>query len=335
MTFKPSRLVAILASVLLVLSLAPAATASAEGDARLEHQRVINFWTKDKVAKAKPRDFVRDPATGEFTLAPQTATTPVTGASWTGGGSVLEATGKVLFAMGKSYYVCSASVVAESKDDTSRSIILTAGHCAFDNKTGKFATNWMFVPDYDSAAAALTSNGSFCSATTYGCWTATSLVVHKGFASQRKFNTQATQYDFAFAVVGAGGKKVGGAQLDKTVDSQNIDFGEPQLGTDTYLFGYPAGTPYTGKDLVYSVGPLGTDPLNQNRTYRVASDMTGGSSGGPWFNPFSDNAGAGTMMSVNSYGYNGIKAMHGPKFNSNTRALYNSAETAATNTIVG
>ena len=50
----------------------------------------------------------------------------------------------------------------------------------------------MFVPDYDSNAVALTTSGSFCPQTTYGCWTATSLVVHKGFASQRKFNATAT-----------------------------------------------------------------------------------------------------------------------------------------------
>lgn len=86
-------------------------------------------------------------------------------------------------------------------------------------------------------------------------------------------------------------------------------------GADTYLFGYPA-TPYSGKDLIYSQGPLGLDPLNKNLTYRVASDMTGGSSGGPWFTPFT--GGTGTMMSVNSYGYTGITAMHGPKFNTNT-----------------
>ena len=34
-----------------------------------EHQRIVDFWTKDKVAQAKPRDFVRDPATGTFSEA--------------------------------------------------------------------------------------------------------------------------------------------------------------------------------------------------------------------------------------------------------------------------
>lgn len=240
-------------------------------------------------------------------------------------------TGKVLFAMGRSYYVCSASVVTDTVTD--RSLILTAGHCVFDNKTGKFATNWMFVPDYDADPVALTTSGSFCADTAYGCWTASALVVHKGFASQRKFNTQATLYDFAFAVVYAGGTTP--SQLDATVGSQRISYSQVTLGSTTHLFGYPAASPYTGTDLVYSEGPLGTDPLNKNLTYRVGSDMTGGCSGGPWFTSFDASTGEGTMMSVNSYGYAGIEALHGPKFNAYTQALYTKATTATSTTIVG
>ena len=51
--------------------------------------------------------------------------------------------------------------------------------------------------------------------------------------------------------------------------------------------------------------------------------MTGGSSGGPWFSGFSN--GAGTLMSVNSYGYSGVVAMHGPKLNAETANMFASA----------
>ncbi|MFZ0531224.1 MAG: hypothetical protein WAL91_11895 [Propionicimonas sp.] len=324
-----SRLISVLVGVLLVVGITPAVPAAADSAARSEHQRIVDFWTKDRVAQAKPRDFVRDRVTGELSPAPTATTTSVLGRSWDGGGAVQKTTGKVLFAIGRSYYVCSASVVNDTV--TTRSIVLTAGHCAYDNKTAKFATNWMFVPDYDSNAVDLTTNGSFCAQTTYGCWTASALVVHQGFASQRKFSTQATLYDFAFAVVYAGGKSM--KQLDDTVGSQEVSFDPASTGFDTYLFGYPAAAPYTGKDLVYSEGALGTDPLNSNKTYRVASDMTGGCSGGPWFSGFT--SGGGTLISVNSYGYNGITAMHGPMFNTKTQALYGRAATATANTIVG
>lgn len=110
--------------------------------------------------------------------------------SWTAGGEVLKTTGEVLFAMGGTYYVCSASVA----DDTvsGRSIILTAGHCVYDETGGAFATNWMFVPDYDSAAASLNTSGSFCANTSLGCWTASALVAAGGFTTAGGFNDQAS-----------------------------------------------------------------------------------------------------------------------------------------------
>ncbi|MEX2133171.1 MAG: hypothetical protein WEB67_03430 [Acidimicrobiia bacterium] len=63
--------------------------------------------------------------------------------------------------------------------------------------------------------------------------------------------------------------------------------------------------------------------------------MTGGSSGGPWFGPFDNATGTGTQMSVNSYGYSGVKSMFGPMFNSNTQATWNRALTTTTNAVVG
>jgi hypothetical protein len=189
----------------------------------------------------------------------------------------------------------------------------------------------MFVPDYDSAPASLNASGSFCATTSLGCWTASALVVAGGFASAGSFNDQAVVHDYAFAVVGAGGKS-GTAQLDATVGGHPIQFSAVSGGTDTYLFGYPASGKYRGKDLVYSRGPLGFDPSTANATYRVASNLTGGSSGGPWFAPFS--AGSGTMVSVNSYGYSGITAMQGPKLNAETQTMFTTAASANANTIV-
>jgi hypothetical protein len=138
-------------------------------------------------------------------------------------------------------------------------------------------------------------------------------------------------HDFAFAVVGAGGKS-GTAQLDSTVGGHPIQFSALGGGAETSLFGYPAAGRYKGNDLVYCRGPLGFDPSVANATYRVGCNMTGGSSGGPWFTPFA--AGSGTMISVNSYGYSGITAMHGPKLNAETQSLFTTAASTTTNTIV-
>lgn len=275
---------------------------------------------------------MRDPATGKFTIAkgkPGSGGSGVVGAEWTGGGLVQATTGKVLFAMGGSYYVCSASVAQDINTNTS--VILTAGHCVFDNAAGDYATNWMFVPDYDANPVNLTTSGSFCADTRYGCWTAQALVAHRGFTSQTAFTAQATLYDFAFATVGAGGKK--NTQLDATVGAQAISFATGTTNAKTDLFGYPSSAPYTGKVLTYSEGALGYDSRNGNNTYRVTSNMTQGCSGGPWFQGFA--AGTGTMMSVNSYSYSGSSYMHGPKLNGNTQALYTTAQGATANVTVG
>ena len=61
--------------------------------------------------------------------------------------------------------------------------------------------------------------------------------------------------------------------------------------------------------------------------------MTGGSSGGPWIGGFSQSGG-GTLTSLNSYGYSGLSNMYGPKFNSNTQAVFNRANSTTSNSVV-
>ena len=62
--------------------------------------------------------------------------------------------------------------------------------------------------------------------------------------------------------------------------------------------------------------------------------MTGGASGGPWIAGFSQ-AGAGTLTSLNSYKYNGLNSMmFGPKFNSDTQAVWTRADSSSSNQLV-
>ena len=62
--------------------------------------------------------------------------------------------------------------------------------------------------------------------------------------------------------------------------------------------------------------------------------MTGGSSGGPWLSGFNASSQSGSLSSLNSYGYSGVKAMHGPKFNDDTADVYDAANQASGNTVV-
>jgi hypothetical protein len=296
--------------------------------AKAEHERVVEYWTAGRIASATPRDFER---TTSGKLVPKgkpggggTGTGAVTGASWTKGTTIVQRTGKVLFTMGGVDYVCSGSTVADSRSGAS--LVLTAGHCAYDEAARKFATNWLYVPSFD------TSPTFTCASATFGCWTAQALVVHSGFATAGSFNTQATVHDFAIAIVGPGGKN-GATQLD-SLGTNAIDYPAIATGGKVYAFGYPAAGRYKGKDLTYCAGNTFNDPSNGNATWGIACNMTGGSSGGPWFGGFDESTGVGTLTSLNSYGYSGLSNMYGPKFNSDTQDVVNAAGTATGNTIV-
>jgi len=324
---------ALLGVLLLAVAAAPvsAAPPTAADVARAEHQRIVAYWTADRLATAKPRDFTRTGA-GFVPAAngkPAGGSKNVAGASWTKGGKILHASGKVFFTMHGARYTCSGSVANDGR--ASYSLVLTAGHCAYDEGANPpaFATNWIFIPEYDTAPG-----GQDCSASLLGCWTADALVVHNGYATAGGFNTQATVHDFAFAVVGAGGKSRT-AQLDSTVGSFAVSTNPLPVNSKLYAFGYPAAGKYSGTDLTYCAGPVFEDPYNARRTWGMTCDMTGGSSGGPWLSNFTESTGAGVLSSLNSYTYSGIRAMHGPKFNDNTQAVYAAADSATSNTIVG
>ena len=117
-----SRSLALIVAAALTAALAPAALASAaapakEDKAKAEHDRIVEYWTPERMKAAKPRDFVRQ-KDGSFELAPTPkakarpvgGTSAVKGASWEKGGDVLKRTGKVYFRMSGGGYVCSGSV---------------------------------------------------------------------------------------------------------------------------------------------------------------------------------------------------------------------------------
>jgi hypothetical protein len=320
-----------LAVTLVILALAAAPVSAAPGasaEARAEHQRIVRYWTPARMKAAIPRRVER-PVPPRAPMAkppkPGGGTATVTGASWTKGGLVRQAVGKVFFTLGGTNYTCSGSVTKDGR--SGYSLVLTAAHCAYDEAKDVFATNWLFIPDYESAPTRT------CDETKYGCWTASGLVVHQGWADEEGFTSTATRHDFAFAVVGPGGLS-GAAQLDEAVGFFPIVFTPLPKDTRMYAFGYPAAGRYKGTKLVYCAGPVGFDGWNEDKTYSLACDMTGGSSGGPWFHDFSESTGSGTQISLNSYGYTGVKAMFGPKFGTPTTAVYDAANAATTNTIV-
>ena len=326
---RQSPLALSIALVILAAAAVPAAAApGASADARAEHQRIVRYWTPARMKAAIPRGLTRANPPHTPAGKPGRSSSTVTGATWTKGGIVRESVGKVFFTLGSTNYTCSGSVTEDGRANVS--LVLTAAHCAYDETSDDFATNWLFIPDYQSAPTRA------CEDTKYVCWTAEALVVHKGWADEPGFTDQATRYDFAFAVVGPGGKSDSDLlQLDKVVPPFPITFTPVSQGTQVYAFGYPAAGKYKGTKLVYCAGPVGFDAWNDKMTYSLPCDMTGGSSGGPWFTDFNDKTGSGTQVSLNSYSYATVKAMYGPKFEDPAKAVYGAAtDSVATNTIV-
>ncbi len=326
-----TRAIISVAAMAAVLGIVSAVSAAAPQAGRAQdHASILAYWTPDRVANAKPREI--SPDKGPDAIAPQKpsggggkpggSTSTGTGASWTGGGLVQRTVGKVLFTMAGTDYVCSATVVQDNR--LTESLVLTAGHCVYDQADG-WATNWMFMPAFEDAPSPY--NGTFnCGILTFGCWTATSLVTSTGW-SNGDFNE-----DYGFAVMGLGGKSA--TLLEEAVGAQAISFTGTRPAT-VYAFGYPQAYPYDGTDLVYCNGSTVADGWGGSTDSGLNCTMTGGSSGGGWFSPFDTAAGAGTLVSVNSFKYTRgpyAKYMFGPLFDGDTAATYAAAQTATANT---
>ena len=316
-----------LLALTLVLTLFSSVGAIAVGPSNANpSENAQGFWTEARLKSAVPRDFQFEPgaSVGKLVTTGKIASTagkPSTGgnigSSWIEGRKALAATGKVYFMVGASAYVCSGAVVTET--DTTRSIVLTAGHCIYDNASQAYVTNLIFIPAFDTFPTYT------CANTAYGCWNATKLIASPGFTSQTAFTTTATQNDWGFAVMAPGGKSLN-SQLDATVGSYPLSTSTLSTGWTSHAFGYPAAAPYSGSDLVYCNGATATDRNSGNSTWKLGCNMTGGASGGPWMNNFNTSNGSGVLSSLNSYKYSSDKnSMYGPMFNSNTLAAFNLA----------
>ena len=96
-----------------------------------------------------------------------------------------------------------------------------------------------------------------------------------------------------------------------------------------YAFGYPAVGRYDGSKLAWCHGAVSSDTQGTS-DQGMNCNMTGGSSGGPWFINYDEGTGVGTLNSLNSFKYStlgllGGNKMFGPYFGSVVQNLYNSA----------
>jgi len=274
----------------------------------LDGAQAAEYWTPERMKSAIPGEVLANKALARGNKSPAAtvekgSSTQISGKA-AGGKTTLHADespvsniGKVFFTMGGSNYVCSGNSVSASNKST----VSTAGHCVNEGP-GAFATNFVFVPAYLNGAAP------------YGKWAAKALYTTTQWSSAGDM-----QYDTGFAVV----SPLNGQNLSDVVGSSGVQFNAAR-GLTYKSYGYPAASPFNGQSLVSCTGPAADDPNNpQFNAQGIPCDMTGGSSGGPWFIGTSSS---GYQNSINSYGY-GTRStvMYGPYWGSVIQQAYTTA----------
>ncbi len=168
--------------------------------------------------------------------------------------------GKLFFTIpGQGNFVCSGSVI-------NRNTVITAGHCN-SSGAGVFATNRLFCPAWKNG-----ENAAF------GCWTVT------GSSISTAWHTSGDpDYDYSCLIMATTGTKQAkpiGNVTGWLGRAWNFSAAQAER-----TFGYPQAAPFNGNRLVTTAS---TDWYEHD--FRaggqvskiIGSDMTGGSSGGPW-----------------------------------------------------
>ncbi|WP_188189878.1 trypsin-like serine peptidase [Nonomuraea sp. SYSU D8015] len=221
------------------------------------------------------------------------------GLRWTDGGAVVRTVGRVFFttADGRASS-CSGTAVTSANE----SVVMTAGHCVRLN--GAAHRNWVFVPGFDRGRRP------------FGTWVATRLLTTPQWNAREDIN-----FDIAAAVVAP----LQGRSLTDVVGGQGIAFNQPRR-RQMFSFGYPAAEPFDGSRLIYCSGRSFDDTV-MTEDLGLRCNMTGGSSGGPWFQGFDESTGRGWVNSVNSFKYNfAPDFMFGPFFGNEAMAVYQAAQ---------
>jgi V8-like Glu-specific endopeptidase len=223
------------------------------------------------------------------------------GLRWTDGGAVVRTTGRVFFTTAEGGNAsCSGTAVTSANE----SVVMTAGHCVKLN--GASHRNWVFVPGFDNGRRP------------FGTWAATRLLTTQQWNTGEDIN-----FDVAAAVVAP----LNGRTLTDVVGGQGVAFNQPRQ-RQMFSFGFPAAAPFDGSRLIYCSGRAFNDTVMTN-DQGLRCNMTGGASGGPWFQGFNEATGLGWLNSVNSFKYDFAQNfMFGPFFGNEAMAVYQAAQRA-------
>ncbi|MEH1931539.1 trypsin-like serine peptidase [Nostoc sp.] len=173
------------------------------------------------------------------------------------------ASGKLFFSKPEGDFLCSAAVIKPR-------LILTAGHCVHRGSGGNngFYSNFLFVPAYRDGAAP------------YGRWSWSHVITTNTWITGNGSEPNAADY----AIIELSDQSFDG--VSRTIGSVVGYFGTKTLDllpNHVTMLGYPANLDSGEKMHQVTAGSYGS---GANNTAIYGSDMTGGSSGGPWVQNF-------------------------------------------------
>jgi V8-like Glu-specific endopeptidase len=228
-------------------------------------------------------------------------------------------TGKIFFTEpGVGNFQCSGSVVAKR-------IVITAAHCV--NSGHGWYTNWVFIPGYDGGKTGIDQRP-------FGTWVANNAVASTNWITTDGALPNAT--DFAALIIND--QAFSGTNFKLSQKAGKYNFALNHLSdTAVTMLGYPCN--FDSCNIMQRVDtsdhrtPPGTSGTN---AYEYGSDMTGGSSGGPWLENFGNPASAApsggyntrnAVVAVTSYGYNdaGVLILGASQLNADWTNVYNYA----------
>ena len=231
-----------------------------------EHLENVNpgFWTTDKMRNAIDADQQESNAsdlsqgsidTSKGRAAQQQGQRPRSGES----SYPLSTVGKVFFtnAIGQDS-VCSGTAIVSSN----QSVVDTAGHCLYWN--GGWVQNLVFCPLYDNGFGP------------YKCWVARDLEVPSDWISRKPDDLH---HDFGMAIVSPNNY----GSLTDVVGGAGWAYNQP-VNRPFDAYGYPAAYPFDGQTRQSCENRSGKAWQEWGGTVvSIPCNMTGGSSGGPWF----------------------------------------------------